>query len=340
VKHLRVVMLTHEDLVPPSTVEGLSEADMQPFQTEYDVSCAVRELGHELMVLGVSDDLGAIRRAIDELRPDIVFNLLMEFKDVGAFQVHVASYLELLGVHATGCNSRGILLARDKALCKKILRYHRVPTPAFAVFRLGREMRAPRGLRFPLIVKSVDEEASRGIAQASVVRDEEHLRERVAFVHENVGTDALAEEYIAGRELNVSVIGNERLQTFPVWEMFFDKLREGNEPIATERAKWDLAYQKQVGIRIGPAELADGEGARLAALARRVYRALGLSGYARLDLRLGEDGRPFVLEANATPDVQREEEFAQAAIACGVPYPLLIQRILNLGLRYRPSWSR
>jgi D-alanine-D-alanine ligase len=336
-KRLRVLVLCHEDLVPPSDVTGVSAEEMQPWKTEHHVIEALQQLGHEVQVAGVSDDLAPIRRSVEAWQPHIVFNLLMEFRDVGVFQTHVVGYLELLGVPYTGCNSTGILLSRDKALSKKILRYHRIPTPRFSVVPLGRTPRLPRALRYPLMVKSVDEEASLGISQASVVPDEERLRERVEFVHRQIGGDAIVEEYVEGRELTVSVLGNDRLTVLPVWELFFDKLPEGSLPIATARAKWNLAYQERVGIDTGPARrLPDGVERRLGHTARRVFRALRLSGYARLDLRLAPDGGVFVIEANATPDIASDEEVALSAAHAGIPYPRLLQRLLGLGLSYRP----
>jgi D-alanine-D-alanine ligase len=339
-RRLRVAVLTHEDLIPPDSLEGLEPKQIQRFRTEYDVAQAVEALGHQVQIAGASSDLAPIRDVIRGWRPHVVFNLLMEFRDVGALQVHVASYLELLAVAYTGCNPRGILLSRDKDVSKKILRFHRIPTPAFAVFRRGRSVRLHRGISFPLIVKTVDEEASLGIAQASVVHDEQGLRERAEFIHESLGADAIAEEYVHGRELTIGVLGNERLQTLPIWEMVFEKLPEGSLPIATERAKWDLAYRERTGIGARRAgDLPEGVERQIARMARRAYRALGLSGYARMDLRLREDGRPFLIEANATPDVAREEDLAQAALATGLGYEALIQRILGLGLRYRPRWA-
>jgi D-alanine-D-alanine ligase len=339
-KPLRVLVLTHEDLVPPDSLDGLSEKQALSVRKEYDVAAGLRELGHEVQVLGVSHDLLPIRQHVEGFRPHVVFHLLMEFQDIAVYQAHVASYLELLRVHYVGCNPRGLLLARDKALSKTILRYHRIPSPIFTVFPLGRAVRVPRRLGYPLIVKSVDEEASLGIAQASVVHDGDHLQERVAFVHRRLETDAIAEQYIPGRELTIGVVGNDRLQTFPVWEMFFENLPEGSEPIATERVKWDPAYQRRVGIDTGPAKELPGPLAdQIARLARRTYRALGLSGYARIDLRLSEDGRVYVIEANPNPDLSREEDFAESAKAAGLEYPALLQRLLNLGLRHRSPWK-
>lgn len=338
-KRLRVVVLTHEDLVPPGSIDDLSEKEAQSFKREHGVVRGLLELGHEVVVLGVSDDLTPLGRIFQEWHPHVVFNLLMEFQDVGAQQVHVVSYLELLNVPYTGCNPAGILLTRDKPLAKKILRYHRIPTPAFAVFPRGRKVRPARSLRFPLFVKPAGEEASYGIAQASLVNDVDQVRERVAFVHERVGMDAIAEEYIDGRELTVSVLGNRRLVTFPIWEMFFHELAQGAAPIATARVKWDLEYQRRVGIEVGPAAaLPEETERRISRLAKRAFRVLDLSGYARLDLRLDADGRVFVIEVNATPDITHDEDFAASANAAGLSYPQLLQRILNLGLRYEPPW--
>jgi D-alanine-D-alanine ligase len=333
-KKLRVVVLTHEDLVPPEDLVGYSTQEIAEWKTELDVIEALRQLGHAVRPLGVSHDLHPIREVVDEWRADVVFNLLMEFQDVGAYQAYVQSYLELLNVHYTGCNPLGILLTRDKALSKKILRFHRIETPAFAVFPRGRRFQAPR-LRYPVIVKSQEEEASLGISQASVVADVDALSERVAFMHRHVETDVIAEEYVEGRELTVGILGNERLTTFTPWELMFRKLPEGTLPIATRRVKWDPGYQKRLGITTGPARLSPALAREIQRLGRRVYHVLGLSGYARLDLRLAPDDGLHVIEVNATPDVAEDEDFALAAKQAGLPYPKLLQRILNLGLSYR-----
>jgi D-alanine-D-alanine ligase len=339
-KRLRVIVLVHEDLVPPDSTEGLSEKEIQPVKTEFAVANTLRKMGHEVQVLGVSDDLMPIRRLVEGWEADVVFNLLMEFQDVPAYQAHVASYLELLGVAFTGCNPLGILLARDKALSKKILLHHRIPTPRFHLFPFGRKSKLPsRGPKFPMIVKSVDEEASMGISQASVVQDHDKLFERVAFIHSKVGSAAIAEEYVEGRELTVSVIGNDRLTTFPTWELQFKKLPEGSLPIATEKVKFDIDYQKRVGIDTGPAKLSEDEERRIQRISRRVYRELGLSGFARLDLRMTTEGQVYVIEANASPDIADDEDFALSAKKAGLDYAQLLQRILNLAQAYRPSWK-
>ncbi len=189
-----------------------------------------------------------------------------------------------------------------------------------------------------MIVKSVSQEASLGISQASIVDDDDKLRERVAFIHNSVGTDAIAERFIEGRELYVGVLGNMRLQVFPVWELFLDGLPDEVQRIATARVKWNPKYQKKYGIMSGPAEgLPNGMQERIQHLAKRIYRALNLSGYARIDLRLDPNGKVYVLEANPNPEVARQEDFAESAENAGTPYADLLQRILNHGFQWRPD---
>jgi len=333
-KQRRVLLLCHEDLVPPASREGFDPDAIHPWRAEFCVASALRELGHAVQVLGVSDDLQPVREAVEDLAPHAVFNQLVELRDVGAFAVHVVAYLELLGVAYTGCNPLGLALARDKALTKRLLRESGLPTPAFAVFPKGRRVQAPEGLPWPLIVKPLDEESSRGISQASIVRSERELVRRVAFVHEELGSAAIAERYVQGRELTVGILGNDRLETLPVWELHFRKLPKGTAPIATERVKWNRAYQKRIGVASGPAWIEPSIASRIGELARRGFRAIGLSGYARLDLRLSDDGHVHVIEVNPNPDLADVEDFALAAVHGGRSYPQLIQRILELGIAF------
>ena len=225
-----------------------------PWRTEYDVISTLPGLGHEVQALGVHDDLGEIRRLATEWKPHIAFNLLEGFDDITIFDQNVVSHLELLKLPYTGCNPRGLLLARDKSLSKKLLAYHRIPVPEFEVFRIGRPIRRPKRLPFPLIVKSLTQEASIGISQASVVDSDEKLKERVTFIHESIGTAAIVEQYIEGRELYVGILGNQTLQALPVWELFFTNMPEGAKRIATDRVKWSVKYQKKYGIDSGPAQ--------------------------------------------------------------------------------------
>lgn len=327
----------HDYLVPPSDIAD-QDPLTSPWRTEYDVLTTVRDqLEHDVHVLGVKDDLAGIRQANDEFKPHIAFNLLEAFHEVGTFDQNVVAYLELLRLAYTGCNPRGMLLARDKSLSKKLLSYHRIPVPEFTVVRMGRKPTLPARFKFPVIVKSLTQEASIGISQASVIDDESKLRERVQFIHDSVRTDAIIEEYIEGRELYVAVLGNQRLQVFPTWEMTFANMPDDQHRIATERVKWNANYQKRMGIATGEAQLPPEVSERVQHVARRVYQTLEMSGYARIDLRMTTDGRIYVLEANPNPQIARKEDFADAAARAGVDYPALLQRILSIGMRWEPE---
>lgn len=330
---LRVLVLMHPTLVPPDTLKGRTPDEINVWKTEYDVVSTLRRLGHEVRALGVQDELNPIRVAAEEWKPEVVFNLLEEFHGLSDFDAHVVSYLELLGLAYTGCNPRGLVLARSKAITKKIAAYHRVRVPAFFVVSKAHKPARPRRLRFPLFVKSASEESSLGISQASLVESDEKLAERVRFIHDSIGTDALVEEYIEGRELYVGVIGNERLRVLPTWELDFGRLPESGEPIATARVKHSPDYQKKHKIDIRRAgDLDPALERRLQRTTRRVYRMLELDGYARVDYRLTPDGRIYLLEANPNPEIAEKEEFASAAAAAGLRYRQLMTRVLSLAL--------
>ena len=337
-KKMRVVALVHRHLIPPAKIEEGTDITAEPWRTEYDVVTTLTAMGHEVQALGVHDDLGEIRRLVEEWKPHIAFNLLEGFDDITIFDQNVISYLELLKLSYTGCNPRGLLLSRDKSLSKKLLHYHRIPVPEAEVFRIGRPIRRPKRLTFPLIVKSLTQEASIGISQASVVDSDEKLRERVTFIHESIGTAAIAEQYIEGRELYVGILGNQALQTLPVWELFFTNMPEGAKRIATDRVKWSVKYQKKYGIDSGAAtDLPEGKAEGIQHLCKRAFRALELSGYARIDLRLDDAGNVWVLEANPNPQIAKGEDFAASAEKVGLSYETVLQRIINLGLRWQPE---
>jgi len=336
---LRTLIVVHSSLVPPESLEGYSEKQIDEWRTEYDVISALRAAGHETQILGVLDSLTELRVALLEWKPEVVFNLLEEFNGIVTYDQHVVAFLELMRAPYTGCNPRGLLLSRDKVLCKQLLAFHRIPTPQFAVFRRGQRFTLPGRLRPPLFVKSATEDASLGIAQASVVEDVSRLRERVQFIHEQIGSDALVEEYIEGRELYVGVLGNDRLTRLPIWEMRFGSLPESLPAIATRKVKWDRSYQQRYQISTCAAtELAPAVMQTLDRLSRRIYRALHLSGYARIDFRVRADGSVFMLEANPNPNLTREEDFAESARAARMNYQQLLERIMMLGCKYRVEW--
>jgi D-alanine-D-alanine ligase len=211
--------MTPEAMVPPEGEVSAAQRKGAAWRTDYDVAAALRALGHDVQFIGLADDLGELRDAIREFDPHVVFNLLEEFGGELRNVPYVIGYLELIGRAYTGCNPAGMLFATDKALQRKILRHHRIAVPEFTICRIGRALRIPPKLTYPCIVKSLTHHGSMGISQASFVHDERTLTDRVAFVHEQIGTDAIVERYIHGRELYVSILGNERLEVFPIWDL-------------------------------------------------------------------------------------------------------------------------
>jgi D-alanine-D-alanine ligase len=335
-RRYRILMITHEALVPADL--ALLETSEESI-TEYHVYLTLQNLGHHVRLMGIGDQLTELREAIRDWRPHVIFNLMEQFAGIVSYDYYVVAFLELMRQRYTGCNPRGLMLSRDKVLTKQVLAWHRIATPAFQLMRFGKRFREPRRLKFPLFVKSATEDASFGIAQASIVDDMQALRERVEFIHTQVQSDALVEEYIEGREIYVGVIGNTQLTTFPPWEMNFGTLSTAQAGIATRKVKWDRNYQKKHGITTGPAtDLSNAQTDRLSRVAKRIYRALHMNGFARMDFRMRDDGSVFLLEANANPNLTRGEDLAESAETVGVSYEDFLMRIVNLGLSYMPEW--
>jgi len=334
---MRVLVLMHEDLLPPGEINGEREWTDDPWKTEYDILNGLKELSIETLPLGVRDDLGLVRTSIYEFKPDIVFNLLEEFADEAIFDQNIVAYLELLKIKYTGCNPRGLIIARDKALSKKILKYHGIPTPDFWVFPKGRKIRIPEGVSYPLFVKSLNEEASLGITQSSIVNNREDLIERIEVYHNKYEVDVIAENYIEGRELYCSILGNERLKVMPVWELKFGTTPPRVHRVATSNVKWSKKYRARYSIDTGPANLAEPYRTRIEEICKKAYGALGLSGYARLDLRMTNQNEIYLIEANPNPNLCLGEDFAASCKAGGLTYPDMIETIINIGLRWKPK---
>lgn len=331
-RRLRILVLMHPDCMPPDSSEGYSAQEINKWKTEYDVVSTLRAAGHDVRPLGVQEEIKPVREAIENFKPHVVFTLLEEFHYQTAYDQHIASFLELMKVPYTGCNPRGLVLARGKDLSKTLVHHRRIAVPAFAVFPMHRKVQRPSRLALPLIVKSLNEDGSHGISQASIVDTDEKLAERVAFIHERIETAAIAEQFIEGRELYVGVLGNNRLKALPVWELQFGTM--GGDHIATEKVKHDTSYQERVGIVDGPAKgLAPDVAARIQRTAKRIYKTLGLDGYARIDFRLAADGTPYFIEANPNPEIAKSQEFATAAKHDGLDYTELLHRIVALGIR-------
>jgi len=304
--------------------------DTEDKETEADVLSCLQRLGHEVQTQACFDDVVCIVEKLKAFQPDVVFNLIESFHRNRAHEPNVPALLELMKVRYTGARPDGLMLCKDKALAKKVLSYHRVRVPHFVISPDSRPLKRLRRFVFPAFVKPVGEESSDGISKASFARSEEEALERARFIQEKFHCDALIEEYIEGRELYLSVIGNRKLTVFPPREIFFDQVPDDEPKFATFKAKWDDAYRKKWGIQNGPArELPAGLEEKLTRLARKVYRVLKIQGLGRIDVRITAAGEIVTIEANPNPSLAREDDFAQSAAQAGLEYDALIQKILD-----------
>ena len=301
------------------------------WKTEAHIIEALRELGHPVEMLGLHDDTDLLRQKLETFQPDMIFNMVEQFGNLSSAEHKITSFLELQGIPFTGCSAVGITLCKNKSIAKKILSYHRVHVPDFVVLPPKRRIKRPKRLEFPILIKPLKEEASYGIAQASFVENDADFTERVKFIHEKFAQPAIAEEYIVGRELYVGVLGNHRLQAFPPREMIFKQVPEDEPRFATFKVKWDEAYRERWGIQNEFAVLDPDLARRIEKLCKRIYHLLLIDGYARLDLRLTPQNEIVFIEANPNPMLAKDEDFALAAEKAGLPYPKLIQRILQVG---------
>ena len=332
-KQLKVLALF--DAVAPTTLDQDLSAELktEDWKTEANVLKALGQLGHQVEHLSIFDDLDLLRQKLQSFQPDLIFNLADQFKNNRAFDQNIVSFLEMQGLPFTGCGSTGLTLCKHKGISKKILSYHRIHTPEFVTISRGKRIARPRRLKFPILVKPLKEEASLGISQASLVETDEQFKERVQFIHEKFNNDVIAEEYIEGRELYVSIIGNLRLQAFPIRELVFKEVPPDEPKIATYKAKWDEDYRKRWGLQNRFAEGLDPAlVSRIEQTCKRIYRLLTIDGYARLDLRLTPKNEVYFIEANPNPILAEDEDFAQSALKANLPYPQLIDRIVRVAL--------
>jgi len=311
-------------------------ADPEGSYTENDVYRALLECGYDVHRLSLFDDVTPLLEAVRDVKPDVIFNLCDTFHNVTHWDKNILATMELLGVPCTGASSGALFLCNDKALSKKILRFHRVRTPRFHTFYRGHKVWLPRTLKLPCIIKPLTEEASRGISQASIVDDEAGFVARVKMIHERMNLDVIAEEYIGGRELYVSIVGDRALRMLPPREMTFGQMDEDEPRIATYKAKWDDKYRKRWGIRNHDAEALDPDlQKRISDVCKRAYRALNLRSYARFDLRVTASGQIYVVEPNVNPCIAKDDELAQSALKAGISYPGLIRKVVNQALRQK-----
>ena len=296
------------------------------------ISDALRELGHEPALLPIDGRLQTLSK-VAKSPSELCFNLVESYAGNDTMEMHFAAYLDLVGKRYTGAGPQGSFLAMDKAVAKKIIRFHGLYTPYAAVVDHGRVEHA-QDIRFPLIVKPANEDASKGIDSGSVVHELKELLERISYIHDEFGCPAMLEEYIEGRELYAAVIGNDKPEALPVVELDLSKLPEGMPHIAGYEVKFDVRTEAYKKTKSAPAkDLSEELVATIHETAVTAYRALKLRDYGRLDLRLAESGRVYVIEANPNPWLDPTAEFMMAAKESGRSYTDTIGEIVELAMK-------
>ncbi|HWP35070.1 MAG TPA: hypothetical protein VNM66_05675 [Thermodesulfobacteriota bacterium] len=332
-RRLRVLVAIDTNFEPGLSYDYRQHFDEPDWETTRDVVGALERLGHEVQVIGVCRDLLPVVQLLRRDPPDIVFNLVEAINGDRQHEPSFAGLLEMLGVRYTGASSATLALCKNKGVAKKILAYHRIRVPRFLVSHRGRPLPSLSRFGYPAFVKPLSQESSAGISRKSLVTNEADCLERIRFIHERQGEDALIEEFVDGREFYVAVAGSRRVRVFPPRELFFDNVPAGTPTFASYKAKWDAEYRRRWGIHSGPAgPLPDAVARRIRETCRRTAAVLQIRGYGRIDLRLTREGEVVVIEANPNPSLAADEDFAAAAAAAGLAYDRLIQRILDWGL--------
>jgi len=295
------------------------------------ISDALRDLGHEPSTLAIDGRPATLTR-VRNSDADLFFNLVESYAGDDTMEMHFAAYLDLIGKKYTGAGPQGSYLAMDKSIAKKIVRYHELYTPYSAVVNKGRVEHA-QDIRFPVIVKPASEDASKGIDASSVVNSVKELLERISYIHDEFDSAALLEEYIEGREIYAAVLGNDKPEALPLVELDLSKLPDGMPRIAGYEVKFDVNTEAYKRTKSAPARDLDEEiTTRIQDAAVTAYRALKLRDYGRIDLRLAESGRVYVIEANPNPWLDPAAEFAMAAKESGRSYTETIGQIIELAI--------
>jgi D-alanine-D-alanine ligase len=290
-------------------------------------------MGHKVSLFGLFDDVLPLIDCARELSPDLVFNLCESFQDCRELEPNLIAMIELLGIRYTGAGADSLSLCKDKAMTKKLLAYHKLPVPRFQTFERGDRVKIDAELRFPCIVKPLAMEASEGIAIGSKVATPAECAERVRYLLKKVTPGVIVEEFIDGRELYVGMLGNKNPEIFPPQELFIKSKEKGAPSFLTYKGKWDKVYRKRWRIDSAKAAyISPDVMAQISETASQIFRILRLRGYARIDLRLRDDGSIVFLEANPNPSIARSDDFAQGAAQLGIDYDELIDRIARLGL--------
>ena len=315
-----------ESLIDMSEVGVLEERE--------DVQLALQSLGYQTSLFNVSNDISKLIEFLSEEKPDLIFNLVEGLGEKAIHEMHVAGIYELFEIPYTGSSPLTFGSCLNKVRTKEILSYHNIPTPKFRFYKNILQLTEHNfDLQFPLIVKPSREDASIGIENSSIVKNFSELKQRVMFIFEEYEQPAIVEEYIEGRELNVAIIGNKNLQVLPISEIDFSTLPDDYPKIVTYNAKWMKGTPEYEGTKGKcPAELSSEVEHRVKEIALQAFQIMECRDYARVDIRLTSDNKPFVLEVNPNPDICDDAGFMRSATTYGFTYNDVIGKIVEFAI--------
>ncbi len=319
--------------------EGLIDmSEVGVVEEKEDIESALASLGYHTSVFNMSNDVDRLLEFLRTEKPDLIFNLVECLGDEAIHEMHVAGIFEVAGIPYTGAPPISLGTCLNKARTKEILSYHGLPTARFMMVKQVSEIDQEKpGLSFPLIVKPAKEDASVGISNDSIVDTMSALKKRVRYIFQEYDQPALVEEYIDGRELNVAIIGNGRPIVLPVSEIDFSGLPPDYPRIVTYAAKWlngSIEYEGTKGV--SPADLSPALEAKVKDLALRAYHIMGCRDYARVDMRLAKNNKPYIIEVNPNPDISDDAGFMRSARAYGLTYTDTIAKIVEYALKRNP----
>ncbi|HRZ87181.1 MAG TPA: ATP-grasp domain-containing protein [bacterium] len=322
------IAIVYNEITAESAGNGCFEAEADVLDERDAVERALKELGHEVCCVSVGCDTRTIIDTLQTWRPDLVFNLAESVLGNSQLEMTIPAILELMAIPYTGSNPAAIAVSLDKGISKKLLAFHAIRTPDFAVVRSIDDVPS-LSLEYPLFVKPLWEDGSIGITENCVVRDADCLMQTACAMLERF-RGLLVEEYVEGREFNVSIVGNGALEVLPVSEIDYSGMPEGMTRILSYNAKWikgsaEYAHTKPVC----PARISDELRRTLVAAAENAYASLGLSGYGRIDFRVDRHDNVFVIDVNPNPCIAPDAGLAVAARAAGISFAGLVKKIVT-----------
>jgi len=292
-----------------------------------EVAHILRSAGHEVSGVAVDGTRDCLR-ALAAIETELVFNLVETFGGDSTKEPHVAGYYELLGLSYTGSGPRGLGLAMDKSCAKKLLAFHDITTPDFAVVWRGR-LDWSHDIAFPVIVKPVREDGSIGIGFDALASNIKELMGRIDQLHAEFDHPVLIEQYVDGREIYMGVLGNSKPEALPPIELDMSHLPKGTPRIAGTEVKWEEGTRAYRGAKVRVPRLPSAVRETMERYAIAAFQALELRDYARMDFRVTRDGTVYLIEANPNPYLHSGAEFMRGARASGRTHPATILEIVE-----------